>query len=94
MNFAHYNRTVGELNGYIYVAGGGVFTSHSVLVERYDPVKDEWMNVARMKYARYNFGLDEFRGFLYAVGGNNNAVTERYNYEQNNWVRLGLVRRF
>lgn len=89
MDVAHYNRAVAELNGYIYLAGGGTYLNQSLLVERYDPVKDEWMKVAKMKYPRYDFGLIELGGFLYAVGGNSNhANIERYNSEQNDWVRL------
>ena len=38
-------------------------------MERYDPVKDEWIDVCGMSIPRSGCGVGVLDGFIYAVGG-------------------------
>lgn len=93
---ARHNHAVASLNGYLYVAGG--YTDHGEYksVERYDPSKDEWINVADMVYPRYDFVLIEWRGYLYAVGGQTGkekTSVECYDCVHNEWVRCNALKK-
>jgi hypothetical protein len=73
-----------------FAAGG--FDGHSDLssVERYDPVKNEWVVVANMTVPRSGFGMASVNGKLHAVGGydglNYLSSAEIYDSKLNSWM--------
>lgn len=86
MNVANYNQATATLHGYIFVAGGSF---NQTSVERYDPVKDEWMKMASLQYSRQDLDLVEYLGSLYAYEGGLDWATiprERYNFDRDTWV--------
>lgn len=60
---------VAILEGWLYAAGGSHNGSALKTVERYDPLRNEWTQVASMRLPRSQFGLAALQGRLYAVGG-------------------------
>jgi N-acetylneuraminic acid mutarotase len=60
---------VAALGGYIYAIGGCDHTTRFSSVERYDPNKDEWIQVCSMSVPRSGCGVAVLDGFIYAVGG-------------------------
>jgi len=63
---------VDALDGYLYVAGGVNRKNRLDLTDtllRYDPVTDNWTELASMNYKRHSFTLTAFHGKLYATGG-------------------------
>lgn len=58
-----------SLNGFIYVLGGeqiqGTFDNN----ERYDPIKDVWIQDTPMPTARHGLGVTSYDGKIYAIGG-------------------------
>lgn len=57
------------LGGYVYAVGGCDHTTRFSSVERYDPTKDEWIEVCSMSVPRSGLGVAVLNGFIYAVGG-------------------------
>lgn len=57
------------LEGWLYAAGGSHNGSALKSVERYDPIKNEWAQVANMRLPRSHFGMASLQGRLFAVGG-------------------------
>ena len=66
-----YRKQVGvaALGGYLYAIGGCDHSTRFNSVERYDPVKDEWIEVCGMSVPRSGCGVGVLDGFIYAVGG-------------------------
>ena len=60
---------VSVLEGWLYAAGGSHNGSALKSVERYDPIKNEWTQVANMRLPRSHFGMASLQGRLFAVGG-------------------------
>lgn len=71
------------MDGCIVVAGGTSNARPLSSVEKYDPIKNEWINLAAMNKTRYSIILGNISGFLYAMGGND--VLERYDPSKNEW---------
>lgn len=57
------------MEGWLYAAGGSHNGSALKCVERFDPIKNEWSEVACMRLPRSHFGLAVLQGRLYAIGG-------------------------
>ena len=60
---------VAALGGFLYAIGGCDHSTRFNSVERYDPVKDEWIDVCGMSIPRSGCGVGVLDGFIYAVGG-------------------------
>lgn len=71
MLFFFFRKQVGvaSLGGYIYAIGGCDHGKRYDTVERYDPAKDEWLDVCSMSTPRSGCGVGVLDGLLYAVGG-------------------------
>lgn len=52
----------------VYIAGGSVEGADKGL-ECYNPVTEEWTQLARMKHSRGCFGMAAIGNNIYAVGG-------------------------
>ncbi|XP_076825297.1 kelch-like protein 36 isoform X2 [Clavelina lepadiformis] len=85
--------------GFLYAIGGqgdGLlfdFFDHLKSVERYQPRKDEWNDVAPMTTARTWFASVAVGGFIYATGGESKEGTteksvEKYDVTANKWTRV------
>lgn len=82
MNVARRSYTVAAAKGFIFVAGGvNSFAQESI--ERYDPMKNEWMRVATINWGVVH-NLIEWKDHLYAIGSQSNV--ERYDMERDEWV--------
>ena len=61
------------LGGQLYLIGGRNNSSNGNMdsdsVERYDPLYDEWSNVASLTVPRNRLGVAVVDGVVYAVGG-------------------------
>lgn len=90
MHYGHHSCTVAAVNGYIYMADGcNQNKGCCCLIERYDPINDEWMKVASLLSPMFEGVLIEWKGFLYAVG-----VVEgmkRYDCKLDIWVTLNYM---
>lgn len=82
MHVARCYYTVAAVGAFIFVAGG-VHTDARNSIERYDPMKDEWIKVAMIS-SGVVYSLIEWKDRLYAIGSNKNV--ERYDVERNEWV--------
>ncbi len=92
-------------NNMIYVAGGASRPDRTDLTDRlmrYDPVNNNWTQLANMSLPRHSFELVSFQGKLVAYGGvaryfdpianqtvvGNTNLTEAYNPLTNTWTQL------
>ena len=92
-----------EANGYLYYAGGVRSPNANDATNktfRYDPVNDQWTQMADMNHARASFELVNFRGQLYAMGGFHGTQTwnrqaldyvERYDPATDTWTNLSKL---
>ena len=92
-----------EANGYLYYAGGVRSPSANDATNktfRYDPLNDQWTQMADMHHARASFELVNFHGQLYAMGGFNGTQTwnrlaldyvERYDPATDTWTNLSKL---
>ena len=72
---------VDALDGYLYVAGGVNRQNRQDITDRllrYDPVIDNWTELASMNYERHSFTLTAFNGKLYALGGVSKEIINNY----------------
>ena len=60
---------VAALGGYLYAIGGCDHGKRYDTVERYDPTKDEWVDVSPMSTPRSGCGVGVLDGYIYVVGG-------------------------
>lgn len=85
MGFGRFAYSATVMDGKIYVAGGQISVdSYLKAVECYDPVVDEWTQIANMNYPRKSFGLVGKNGILYAMG--HHETIERYDPFQKTWT--------
>lgn len=70
------------MNGCIVVAGGTSNARPLSSVEKYDPIKNEWIYLAAMNKTRHRIILENMSGFLYAMG---DEALERYDPLKNEW---------
>ena len=72
------------LGGYIYAIGGNDHGVRFSSVERYDPSRDQWVEVASMLSPRSGCGVGVVDGFIYVVGGYDGSqylsTSERYSF--------------
>ena len=92
-----------EHNGYLYYAGGVRNPSGNDATNktfRYDPVNDNWTQMADMNQPRASFELINFHGQLYAMGGFQGTQTwnrqglnyvERYAPPTDTWTNLSAL---
>jgi N-acetylneuraminic acid mutarotase len=74
---------VDALDGYLYVAGGVNRQNRQDITDRllrYDPVIDNWTELASMNYKRHSFTLTAFHGKLYALGGVSKEINPLTNF--------------
>lgn len=71
------------MNKCVFVAGGTSNARPLSSVEKYDPIKNEWINLAAMNRTHINLVLENAGGFLYAMGWN--EVVEKYDPLKNEW---------
>ena len=75
------------ISGLIYLAGGiSDMSTDLSLVESYNPVTKEWLELPKMMTKRAYVGLVVLEDMLYAVGGWNQDLgaldtVERYNFQ-------------
>lgn len=72
------------VNGFIYVIGGQTASGEKVflnerpvslsIVEKYDPVMDNWIKISDMPTARYAITTAEVNGKIYVLGGSEDAI--------------------
>lgn len=76
----------------LYVVGGWLDDGGATpSVERYDPMRDEWTEVAQMNKPRRGHGLAVLNNILYAFGGrdkdhNYSRTVECYHVASNRWT--------
>ncbi len=92
-----------EHNGYLYYAGGvrdSTGNDATNMTYRYDPLNDQWTQMANMNQPRASFELINFHGQLYAMGGFQGSQTwnrqaldyvERYDPGSNTWTNLSSL---
>ena len=70
-----------SFDGYLYAAGGsdqpGSGMTESAVVERYDPVSDEWTFIGELIAARSHFGMTVANGLIYTIGGCTQSCSTR-----------------
>lgn len=85
------------LNGYIYVVGGKNQSNNDATeVELYDPLKDDWLQVASMNGKGGASTLFKYNMSLYAIGGvvrylsdgTKYYSTEQYDLLKNMWTEV------
>lgn len=89
MKYGRHEYAVAVMDGKIYIAGGvGDDKDYSYLntAECYDPITNEWTEIASMKHPRAEFALAELNGMLYAMGGHESI--ERYDPGQDIWTEV------
>lgn len=91
MNVARCWTSAAVSNGYIYVAGGLKTyepnrPGRTVDAELYDPVNDDWLQVAPMNEPRVKFGLFKSKMFLYAIG--KTSTVERCDLQRPRWTKV------
>ena len=89
----HMGVGVAALDGFLYATGGRDGDHRTLkLVEKYDPEKNTWMEVAPMNTGRRWHAVVAFNNFLYAIGGRNDheiiATVERYDPRENKWTEV------
>lgn len=82
---------IATLSNKIFVMGGhSTITGILNSVECYDPIKDEWSNVAPLNEIRSAAKAKVINGQLYVVGGENDTLPvrniERYDQLENKWI--------
>ena len=83
----------------LYIIGGrnnsSMGNTDSTLVDKYDPMKNEWTALAPLTYARNRVGVGVVSGHIYAVGGGNGSVyhssVERYSPRANKWTTVASM---
>ena len=92
-----------EANGYLYYAGGVRSPSGNDATNktfRYDPINNQWTQMADMNHPRASFELINFHGQLYAMGGFHGTQTwnrlaldyvERYDPATDTWTNLSKL---
>ena len=93
MNFEHGGTAaVGVINDKIYVAGGHGAGMQQRELEVFDPVANNWTNLAPMSVPRNHTGGGVINGKLYVVGGRDSAnaptALEVYDPQSNVWASL------
>ena len=79
---------------FLYVVGGETSPGRSTVssIERFDPAKNIWQELASMKSSRRGLGVGVLDGHLYAVGGSDGTqalrIVERYDPRLNFWARV------
>jgi RNA polymerase sigma factor (sigma-70 family) len=82
-----------ELNGKLYVFGGGTPNGASAAIEEYDPKTDTWTNKATMPRGRWAMGGCEVGGKIYAIGGSvtsslvGRSTVEEYDPQTDTWTQ-------
>lgn len=95
MKVARYWSSAAVLNGYIYVAGGVVRSQRgngfadTETVEMYDPICDEWVQVASLEIACHNCTLISTDGFLFASAKYYAAI---FDPAENEWDVVSILR--
>ena len=83
------------LEGWLYAAGGSHNGSALKCVERYDPIKNDWSQVACMRLPRSHFGLATLQGRLFAIGGHCGIseieLVECYDPMVNKWADVNSM---
>lgn len=91
--YIRYYLGVAVLKGKLYVIGGLDNKWHPIrLCERFDPVKNVWEEIARMRSSRWSLGVAVLKGKLYAIGGSHSVeqfsnTVEVYDPEIDSWDR-------
>ena len=73
-------KTVVSLDGKIYFVG-----YQTDIVERYDPLRNEWQQVASLNEARTGHACAALNGKIYAIGGQDSATVEIYDPTSDSW---------
>ncbi|XP_078494070.1 uncharacterized protein LOC144749569 [Ciona intestinalis] len=77
-------------NGHLYSLGGHDGKQYLCSVERYDPLSDEWEEVAPMQTPRLGFAAVVLNNAIYAIGGHDGKQrlksVEKYNVDDDTWV--------
>ncbi|XP_034367883.1 kelch-like protein 42 isoform X1 [Arvicanthis niloticus] len=74
------------LDNYLFIVGGYRITSQEIsAAHSYNPITNEWLQVASMNQKRSNFKLVAVNLKLYAIGGQAVSNVECYNPEQDAW---------
>jgi N-acetylneuraminic acid mutarotase len=91
--------SAGAIDGRLYAVGGECETRYSHegtlylnSVEYYDPIQNDWNNVAEMKYPRSFAAVTVLNGKLYAIGGETTQYcyksVEEYDPKTNSWSMI------
>ena len=78
----------------IYVVGGEVYPARNTVasVEQFNPLTDQWREMAPMPSPRRGVGVCFLNGLLYAVGGSDGSMAlrlvEAYNPQTDAWTRV------
>ncbi|KAG8234270.1 hypothetical protein J437_LFUL006515 [Ladona fulva] len=89
-----YARSVGVLDGKLYVVGGHEGPNVRRSAEVYNPDTKQWTAIADMGTCRRNAGVVSLNGLLYVVGGENvganpvESTVEIYNPHTDTWSLL------
>uniref|UniRef100_F7B7P7 BTB domain-containing protein n=1 Tax=Ciona intestinalis TaxID=7719 RepID=F7B7P7_CIOIN len=81
------------LNGHLYSLGGRHGQQYLSSVACYDPISDEWKDVAPMQTQRGWFAAVVLNNAIYAIGGYDGKrrlkSVEKYNVDDDTWVYVG-----
>merc|ERR1712039_21005 len=90
------------LDDKLYALGGGALEGPLATVERYDPARNVWEQVADMPTARCGISAAVANCFIYVIGGNGDGfisvaddskldIVERYDPQTDAWERVATM---
>lgn len=95
LNILSFLPGVATLGGKMYVVGGEQESKILANGERYDPITDEWTEIASMLTPRCEFGMCALDGCLYAMGGwvgeDIGDQIEKYDPSEDRWSIVGRL---